>query len=116
MKSTDSEMAQPEKEIPSDGTRFGFINRLQTGVGELLRKVNALLYQVADSKPYQLDYKEVEEKYYELGFGDIDEFASSYTFGWAMINDFVNDKVVKQAVYEEIRVYLWQKHKIEGKD
>ncbi|TMM58192.1 hypothetical protein FEE95_01840 [Maribacter algarum] len=109
MKKTDSEMSHLKKAIPSDGTRFGFVNRLQTGVGELFQKVNTLLYQVADSKPYHLDYKEVEEKYYELGFGDIDEFASSYALGWAMMNDFVNDNVIKQAVYEEVRIHLWQK-------
>ena len=108
MKKTNSEHVSFKKNIPSDGTRFGFLNRASKGFNNVLQKVNMILHEVADSKPYTIDYQEVEKQYLELGYGDIDEFSSSYTLGWAMLNDFINDNVIKQAVYEEVRTYLWE--------
>lgn len=109
MKQTNSGLSRLKEGLPSDGKRFGFLNRFTKGIGDLLQKVNIVLDQVGESKPYKIDYQQVEQQYLKLGLGDIDEFASSYTLGWAMLNDFINDKVIKQAVYEEVRVYLWKK-------
>jgi hypothetical protein len=96
----------------TDGKRFDFL----TGTGEkldrMLQRGNDILDLMRDSKPYHLDYKEIDREYLAHGIGDIDEFASSYIFGWSMKNGFMSDKPIKQAAYEEVREYLWNKKEL----
>lgn len=91
----------------TDGKRFGFLNAKDRTQIEILEEINFILQLPSDGKPYMFNYKDVDEKYLLHGVGDIDEFSRSYTFGWAILNGFINDRIVKQAVYEEIRNYLW---------
>ncbi len=93
----------------SDGKRFGFLSGIGQGLEKMLEKVNTIMHQIDNSKPYTIDFSHVDEKYLAHGVGDIDEFCSAYTFGCSMIHGFVNDKVAKQAHYEEVREYLWEK-------
>ena len=93
----------------TDGKRFGFLNDLGEGLGKMLRKVNEIIHQIDDSKPYRIDFKHVDREYLAHGVGDIDEFCCGYSFGCSMIEGFVNDKAAKQANYEEVRAYLWEK-------
>ncbi len=96
-------------EKKSDGKRFGFLSGIGQGLDKMLKKVNAILHDIDNSKPYKIDFPHVDEEYLVHGVGDIDEFCSGYTFGISMAQGFVNDKAAKQAHYEEIRVYLWEK-------
>jgi len=93
----------------SDGKRFGFLTGIGEGLDRMLKKVNMIVHQIDNSKPYKIDYSHVDEKYIDHGVGDIDEFCSAYTFGCSMIQGFINDKAAKQAHYEEVRAYLWEK-------
>ena len=96
-------------EQKSDGKRFGFLNGISDGLDIMLKKVNTIMRLIDNSKPYQIDYRHVDQEYLAHGVGDIDEFCSGYTFGCSMIYGFVNDKAAKQAHYEEVREYLWKK-------
>lgn len=100
------------KSLKTDGKRFNFLS----GAGEkfdlMVQKVNNLIDLMNDSKPYSLDFIEVDKEYQSHGLGDIDEFAASYIFGWSMKNGFLGDKPVKQAAYEEVRDYLWNKKEL----
>ncbi|MDE3744083.1 hypothetical protein [Maribacter polysaccharolyticus] len=93
----------------TDGKRFNFLSGAGKKLDVMLQKVNDLMDLMRDSKPYRLDYKDIDKGYQAHGVGDIDEFASSYVFGWSMKYGYLNDKPIKQAAYEEVRDYLWKK-------
>lgn len=93
----------------SDGKRFSFLSDITGSLSKILQKVNAIMHDIDNSKPYKIDYSHVDEEYIAHGIGDIDEFCSCYTFGCSLIQGFVNDKAAKQAHYEEVREYLWRK-------
>lgn len=95
--------------LKTDGKRFNFLSGAGEKLDMMLQKVNDLMDLMRDSKPYRLDYKEIDREYQAHGVGDIDEFASSYVFGWSMKYGFLNDKPIKQAAYEDVREHLWKK-------
>jgi len=93
----------------SDGKRFNFLSGITSSLSKMLQKVNGIMHDIDNSKPYKIDYSHVDEEYIAHGIGDIDEFCSGYTFGCSLLQGFVNDKAAKQAHYEEVREYLWRK-------
>jgi hypothetical protein len=106
------EIDRSSKSLKTDGKRFNFLSGVGGKLDMMLQKVNDIMDMMTDSKPYRLDFKEIDQEYQEHGVGDIDEFASSYFFGWSMKNRFLSDKPIKQAAYEDVRKYLWDKKEL----
>lgn len=104
--------SQLSKSERTDGKEYNFLRDAGSKLNFMLQKVNDLMDLMTDSKPYKLDFNHVEKEYFAHGIGDIDEFASSYVFGWAMKNGFLNDKPIKQAAYQDVRNYLWDKKEL----
>lgn len=95
----------------SDGKRFGHLNNITKGIDMMLQKVNHMMHDIDESKPYTIDFGLVEREYLKIGVGDIDEFSTNHAFSLSLIQGFSADKVAQQACYEEIRNYLWEKKK-----
>jgi len=107
-----NESSYSSKSLRTDGKKYNFLSGAGAKINRMLQKVNDIVDLVNDSKPYSLDYKEVDKEYEAHGIGDIDEFASSYIFGWSMRYGFLDNKIVKQAAYEDVRKYLWDKKEL----
>jgi len=95
----------------SDGKRFGYLSNITKGLDKMLQKVNHVMHDIDESKPYTLDLGLVDSEYSKVGIGDIDEFSTNHAFSLSLIQGFSSDKVAQQACYEEIRAYLWEKKK-----
>lgn len=94
--------------------KYGFLNAKDMRLSKITDQLNCIQKLHLNNKPYKLNYCDINEKYLLLGVGDIDKFSNSYTFGWAMINGFINDVIIKHTIYEDIRSYLlFNMHKLE---
>lgn len=98
-------------EQKSDGKRFSFLSSLGKNVDAMLQKVNGIMHDIDEAKPYTIDFSLVEREYLKVGVGDIDEFSSNHAFSLSLIGDFADNKPAQQACYEEIRDHLWAKKK-----
>ena len=107
-----SESSHSYKSPRTDGKKYNFLSGVGAKLDSMLQKVNDIMDMMTDAKPYSLDYKEIDHEYQAHGVGDIDEFASSYIFGWSMKHGFLGDKLIKQAAYEDVRKYLWDKKEL----
>lgn len=85
-----------------DKSRFGFLKGEGSLFEKMLQRVNILIQDINDSRPYQLDWEHILSEYDRLGVGDVCEFASGYAFGWHAMNGKLSDDVSKQAMYIEI--------------
>jgi len=90
----------------NNGTSFLFLNTVDIQSSEIVDKVNAILKAEKELKPYQLNWKDIQKQYHELGGGDIDEFSFNYVFGYHAIHRKLGNRTSKEAMYLEVRSYL----------
>ncbi len=95
----------------TNGTQFNFVKGavgvINTKLGETLKRLNQILYGVVEAKPYSFDWDYIIKEYNTTcAGGDIDEFCSSFVHGYSMMNNFLSDDVIKEAMYVELRANL----------
>ncbi len=95
----------------NNGTQFNFVKGavgvINTKLGETLKRLNQILYGVVEAKPYTFDWDYILKEYEATcAGGDIDEFCSSFVHGYAMMNNFLSDHAIKEAMYVELRANL----------
>lgn len=88
-------------------TNNSFLKKISQAIKWSLSQLNTLIFSVNESEAYILNWNHVLTQYREQGMQTIEEFAVSYTYDFATDTGLMDDKKIKEAVYNDILQKLY---------
>lgn len=101
--------------MESDNIDFCFLHPSERNVQHIVEKVNSLVND-SEKKPYTINFNDVEHHYSNMSNEpNIDEFSLNYTVYFSLFNNFtiIDDRLIRQAIFEEVRLFLYMLKKME---
>lgn len=94
---------------------FCFLYPSERNKKDIIEKVICLV-NGSQEKPYNLNFDDVTCYYSDITYeASIDEFSLNYTVYFCLLNNFTvaNNRLIRQAIYEEVRLFLYRLKKDE---